>query len=103
LGLAAPPCRTAVTPLPKARLPEGGLDQQVLTAVREEMALTLADVVMRRTQLAAAGPPAEAEVENALAVMAREKGWSEDRASAERAGLEQALRSHAPRLLYNPR
>lgn len=103
LGRPAPPCRTADTPLPEARLPEGPLDQQVLAAVRDELALTLADVVMRRTVLAAAGPPAEAEVESVLAVMAREKGWGEDRAAAERAGLEQALRSHAPRLLYNPR
>lgn len=103
LAFAAPPCRTADTPLPKARLPGGPLDQQVLAAVREEMALTLADVVMRRTTLAAAGPPAEAEVVSVLAVMAREKGWGEDRAGAERIGLEQTLRAHAPRLLYNPR
>lgn len=101
LGRPAPACQTARTPLPRARDLEGPLDQQVLTAVREEMALTLADVVMRRTPLAAE-PPA-AEVERVLQVMAIEKRWGEDRAAAERAGLEQALRSHAPRLLYNPR
>jgi glycerol-3-phosphate dehydrogenase len=103
LGRSAPSCRTAVTPLPQARLPEGPLEQQVVAAVREEMALTLADVVMRRTELAAAGPPAEAEVEKALAIMTREKSWDEDRGAVERARLAQALRAHVPRLLYNPR
>jgi glycerol-3-phosphate dehydrogenase len=103
LGRPVAACRTAVTPLPKARLQEGPLEQQVVVAIRDEMALTLADVVMRRTELACAGPPAAADVDGVVAVMAREQGWSGERAQAERGGLEQALRAHAPRLLYNPR
>lgn len=103
LGRAVPPCRTAEAVLPKARPLDGLLEQQVLEAVREEMALTLADVVLRRTELGASGPPGQAEVETAAAVMARERGWSEGRVAAERAALDQALRAHAPRLLYNLR
>lgn len=102
LGRPAAACRTAVTPLPAARMPEAPLERQVLTAVREEMALTLADVVLRRTELGAFGPPG-AQAETALALLARERGWSAERAADERRALEQESRSRAPALLYNPR
>ncbi len=57
LGRAAPPCRTAVTPLAAARPLSGPLEERVRCAVREEMALTLADAVLRRLDLGTAGPP----------------------------------------------
>jgi glycerol-3-phosphate dehydrogenase len=102
LGREVPACRTATTSLPRARPAEGTLEQQVEVALRDEMALTLADVVLRRTELASAAAPG-AEVETVLAVMARERGWTAERAADEREGLAQAMRSHAPTLLYNPR
>ena len=102
LGRAAPACRTAETPLAWARPADGSLERQVETAVRDEMALTLADVVLRRAPLAGAGA-AGAELETALAVTARERGWSRERADVERQALAHALRAHAPSLLYNPR
>jgi hypothetical protein len=46
-----PACRTAVTPLPQARILEGPLEARTRTAVREEMALTLGDAVLRRLDL----------------------------------------------------
>lgn len=101
LGRAAPPCRTAETSLPKAHLLAGPLEQQVREAVREEMALSLADVVLRRTELGAAGSPPQAEVDTVEAVMTRELGWNGDSLEAERTGLRDALRAHAPLLLYN--
>jgi glycerol-3-phosphate dehydrogenase len=102
LGRAAPACRTAETPLAWARPADGSLERQVETAVRDEMALTLADVVLRRTPLAGAGA-AGGELETALAVTARERGWSRERAEEERDALAHALRAHTPSLLYNPR
>jgi glycerol-3-phosphate dehydrogenase len=102
LGREAPPCRTAFTPLAWARPADAALERQVETAVREEMALTLADVVLRRAPLAGVGASG-AEIETALAVTARERGWSSERADEERQALAHALRAHAPSLLYNPR
>lgn len=103
LGRPALACRTAETPLPMARMPEGPLEQQVRNAVRDEMASSLCDVILRRTELGAAGPPPDDGVAAAVAAMARELGWDAERIAAEQAALEQALRAHAPRLLYNPR
>ena len=51
LSRPAAPCRTAVTPLAAARPLEGSVATQTLRAVREEMAIHLADVVLRRTNL----------------------------------------------------
>jgi glycerol-3-phosphate dehydrogenase len=98
LGRAEVPCRTAVTPLAAARLPEGPLDQQVQSAVRDEMALALADVVFRRTELGSAGPASEDAIRSAAAIMARERGWGSERLAAEHEQLELAWRLHEPRL-----
>jgi len=48
----------------------------VLYAVREEMAVTLSDVVFRRTDLGASGNPGEKVLAGAAQVMAAELGWS---------------------------
>ena len=79
----APPAE----PLRWARSLEGSLTEQARVAVREEMARTLADVVLRRLDLGPAGPPAEAEVAEVAAAMAGELGWDEGRRTAERAAL----------------
>ena len=62
--------------------------QEVLAAeavysVREEMALTLADVVRRRTELGAAGCPPAAALEKTARLLARELGWDEAKISEE--------------------
>ena len=56
LGRDAVPCRTAATPLPfKASV-------ELVDAVRDEMVVTLADAVIRRTPMGALGCPGEAEL-----------------------------------------
>lgn len=87
LGRAAGPCRTATTPLPMARPLEGTIAEQTLRAVREEMALRLADVVLRRTDLGTAGPPEERDLQAAAGAMASALGWDEAKARAERESL----------------
>lgn len=49
---------------------------EVIFAVRKEMALTLADVVLRRTELGATKPPSIEALEAAADLMALELGWS---------------------------
>ncbi len=82
-----PACRTAVTPLPRARLLEGSLEARTRAAVREEMALTLADAVLRRLDLGTGGPPAASELDGVGRVMAAELGWDAARLCAEGAAL----------------
>jgi len=56
---------------------------QVLHAVREEMAQTLADVVLRRTDLGSAGDPGDPALRETAAIMARELQWPESRIGEE--------------------
>jgi len=50
---------------------------EVAFAAREEMAMTLADIVFRRTDLGSAGRPAPEALDTASRIMARECGWDE--------------------------
>jgi glycerol-3-phosphate dehydrogenase len=74
-------------PLAWARPLPGTLAERARQAVGEEMAMTLADAVLRRLDLGTAGPPAEAEVEEVGMVMAEERGWGASRLAAEKAAL----------------
>ncbi len=65
---------------------------QVAFAVRREMALTLADVALRRTMLGKAGPPSPWALERAAAIMGRELGWDEARRLQEVARTREAYR-----------
>jgi glycerol-3-phosphate dehydrogenase len=68
----------------------GGSDvigAQVVHAVRDEMGLTLEDVVVRRTALGAAGHPVEDAVASCAALMQRELHWPADRVADEIAGV----------------
>jgi len=87
LGRSVPPCRTAGTPLPFARLLEGPLAARAGTAVREEMAETLADAVLRRLDLGTAGPPSPTDLDCVVRVMAAERGWDAARIASEREAL----------------
>jgi glycerol-3-phosphate dehydrogenase len=60
---------------------------QVVLAVRREMALTLADVVFRRTDLATGGSPGEAALADVADLMAGELSWSDDRRRRELAAV----------------
>jgi glycerol-3-phosphate dehydrogenase len=87
--LGRPPVRsrTARTPLPKARLLEGDLETRTREAVRQEMALTLSDAVLRRLDLGTAGPPPPSDLDVACRAMARELGWDAERERRERLAL----------------
>jgi glycerol-3-phosphate dehydrogenase len=87
LGSPIVPCRTAVTPLPAARILEGPIGERTRHAVREEMALHLEDAVLRRLDLGTGGPPDAAEVDEVERVMAAELGWDEAKRRAERGFL----------------
>ena len=60
---------------------------QVLEAVRHEMALTLEDVVVRRTGLGAAGHPGDDVVRACATFMQQELGWSPERVEDEVAAV----------------
>jgi glycerol-3-phosphate dehydrogenase len=77
LGRAPVSCRTASTLLPYKP------DVEILEAVRDEMVVTLADAVLRRTPLGALGFPGDAALASAAAVVAKELGWSPERAQQE--------------------
>jgi glycerol-3-phosphate dehydrogenase len=81
------PSRTSVTPLPAARLLDGPVKDRVRRAVQEEMAHSLADVVLRRLDLGTAGEPAVEDVDTVAGVLFHELGWDLGRLAAERADL----------------
>ncbi len=87
----ARPSRTAATRLLHARALEGALPTRALQAVREEMALTLPDAVLRRLDLGTAGPAAAADVEIVAQTLATEQGWDQARVEAEKQALTDAV------------
>ncbi len=87
LARPAAACRTAETPLAKACFLSGTLEERTRQAVRDEMAATLADAVLRRLDLGTAGPPPQDELGLAARVMAEELGWDAARERSERAAL----------------
>jgi glycerol-3-phosphate dehydrogenase len=66
------------------------LPAEIIYAMREEMALHLADAVWRRTELGSAGNPGEEILRKVAELMARELGWDGDRVEEE-VRLTQAL------------
>ncbi len=69
----------------------GGTDTpavSIVHAARDEMAQTLADVVLRRTDLGTAGVTDEASLQACSEILARELGWDPARVAQERAALE---------------
>lgn len=85
-GSRLPDMLQAADNRPELRAPvgkAGDIGAQVLFAVREEMAVTLADVVMRRTCMGQIGAPPPAALEAAAKIMAGELGWSAERQAAE--------------------
>ncbi|MBN2371330.1 MAG: FAD-dependent oxidoreductase [Vicinamibacteria bacterium] len=87
LRRSVPACRTATTPLSNAALTALPLDEATRRAVREEMALRLTDVVLRRMDLGNAGPPSGDALDLVASTMARERKWSAERLDHERRAL----------------
>jgi|SRR5579871_5938089 len=65
----------------------GDIAAQAVFAAREEMALTLSDVVMRRTGMGQFGRPAQRDLETAANLLGKELGWTEARRASELATL----------------
>jgi glycerol-3-phosphate dehydrogenase len=72
-------------PLVPGRLNVGA---EVIHAIRSEMACTLADIVIRRTELGAAGYPGEDITRAAAAIAAEELQWDNDRRDREIAAVD---------------
>ena len=87
LGRPFVPGRTALTVLPSARALAGDLESRTREAVREEMALTLADAVLRRLDLGTAASPRATDLDVVCEVMAGELGWDAERRRVEREAL----------------
>jgi glycerol-3-phosphate dehydrogenase len=68
---------------------------EVRYAVREEMALDLASVTLRRTELGSAGHPGRTSLERAAAVMGEELRWSEGKKRAEVETVEEFYRARS--------
>ena len=65
-------------------------------AVREEMAVRLTDVVMRRTELGTAGHPGHEVLAQCAEIMAREAGWDGSRQDKELNMAEAELKRLSP-------
>jgi glycerol-3-phosphate dehydrogenase len=61
---------------------------ELVWAVRKEMAITLADAVIRRTPLGALECPADPTLESASTLVGHELGWSDDRRREEIAAVK---------------
>jgi glycerol-3-phosphate dehydrogenase len=68
---------------------------EVRYAVREEMALDLASVVLRRTELGSAGHPGKRALERAACVAGEELSWSVERQRAEVEAVEEFYRTRS--------
>ncbi len=73
--------------------PSGDTAAQIAHAVRGEMALTLEDVVMRRTGLGQFGRPAASVLDTAASIMAAKLGWSEAARQRQIASLDPLYRT----------
>ena len=70
-----------------------GIGAQLVWAVREEMAVTLCDAVVRRTPLGAVGFPGEIAAARAAAIVSAELGWAAERKRTE---IDALRRFYAP-------
>jgi glycerol-3-phosphate dehydrogenase len=91
LGRRFAPCRTSDTPLPGLELAADPAGERARLVVREEMALHLTDVVLRRLDLGTAGRPGEAQLDEVALAVADELGWDAARQQQEREALEAAF------------
>jgi glycerol-3-phosphate dehydrogenase len=72
--------------------PSGDIGAQILLAIREEMAMTLEDVAMRRTGIGQLGQPSAQALAATVSIMAQELGWNMARIEAELASLRPTFR-----------
>jgi len=71
---------------------DGEILAQVTYAIRQEMARTLSDIVMRRTGIGTLGDPGEELLQKVAALAARELNWDADKIKREIADVTNLLR-----------
>jgi glycerol-3-phosphate dehydrogenase len=76
-------CRTADSVLPECGVSDAAPSDPIARAVHDEMAYTLCDVVIRRTDLGAAGHPGDAVAHDVASRMQRLCGWPGERVDEE--------------------
>jgi glycerol-3-phosphate dehydrogenase len=85
-----------MTVRPELRLPLGShpaaTAAEVVHVIKEEMAVHLADIIVRRLGLGAAGHPGKEVLEACASVAARELGWSDEQRADEIAAVEEIYR-----------
>jgi glycerol-3-phosphate dehydrogenase len=69
---------------------------ELVWAARHEMAMTLADAVVRRTPLGAMGYPGDAVVERAASILGTELAWSSERRRQEVDRVREFYRGRSP-------
>ena len=62
---------------------DGEISAQVVYAIREEMACTLMDVLIRRTGIGTLDHPGKEVIESIAQITAQELGWSKERTESE--------------------
>ncbi len=72
--------------------PSGDTPAQVRFALEQEMAITLEDMVMRRTAIGQFGKPDAAVLEKVAALMAAHLGWNDEKKATEIASLDHLYR-----------
>ena len=77
--------------------PDRAVYAQVIYAVREEMAIKLTDVILRRTGLGSVGRPDDSTLENIAEIMALELGWSTEKKNLEVEEVKAIYRKHGLR------
>jgi glycerol-3-phosphate dehydrogenase len=70
---------------------DGEILAQVAYAIREEMAMTLKDIFLRRTGLGTLGDPGVAVIDKVAALSSAELGWTKEKERSEVAQLKRAL------------
>jgi glycerol-3-phosphate dehydrogenase len=94
LGKTADTCKTATTAVrPSDEVSGDDVTNEVFRAMRAEMALTLEDVVMRRTGIGQLGHPGNDALTRWATFMANELGWTEARRQMEIAAVEANFRT----------
>ncbi len=67
------------------------MSAQVVYAIREEMACTLMDILIRRTGIGTLGYPGDEVVESIAGLASHELGWSQARAEKELEAVKKTI------------
>ncbi|MFQ5582955.1 MAG: FAD-dependent oxidoreductase [Calditrichia bacterium] len=78
------------------------LKAEIIHAIRREMAVTLSDIVFRRTDLGTAGDPGMEAIKESAELMANELNWTANHMEHEIDQVKEKFRKHGSVKIYNP-